>query len=931
MTAKMSKFRGGGGSLKKRRFALLLVAIFLLAIPFLAAANSPAFQSVFNPVLAQVQSMFPQADDVFVPNEALTVTTSGIAALSGLDIRPEATTFSGGWQHSLAIRSDGTLWAWGHNELGQTGITGLAIGWDSNQLTPAQVGTATNWAAVSAGNSHSLAIKSDGTLWEWGAAASGLQTTPAQVGTATNWTQVSAGAAHSLAIRLDGTLWSWGSNNNGLTGLGIDFDYDTGYGFQTTPAQVGTATDWMQVSAGYRHSLAIKSDGTLWSWGWNTYGATGLGTAVGTQLTPAQVGTATTWTAVSAGSTHSLAIRSDGTLWAWGFNGNGRTGLGTTTGDQTTPAQVGTATNWTAVSAGGAHSHAVRSDGTLWAWGENANGMTGLGTTTGFQTTPTQVGTATNWATVSAAGNSNFHEDGYSLAIRSDGTLWSWGHNDHGRTGLGTTTGNQLTPAQVGTATNWAAVSAGWIHSLAIKSDGTLWAWGGYSATGLGTDTGIQTTPAQVGTATDWTQVAAGQAHSLAIRSDGSLWGWGHNYNGQLGLDDTDDRLVPTLITGLLPPEPEINIAVTKDLVMPAGTITPDASFEFIITPYSFNNNTARASELPALNTIDSIVFAPSDEGTTTGATKTVTKTSNFLLGDTFIFPAAGYYTYRISELSGTFTNTDTETMVFDQTEYLVSFLVERRDEQLVVTSIDVQQVVAGIASEDKAHDLVFTNVFTRRIDRDPLDVFEQTGLQISKEVTGTIPDMSLYFDFDLILFVPDEVTTPTPVIYRAYVVETIAGVPTVVTSSENGTIAGTSTSGDFLAFSHDTTQVISLKHRQTLVFVDTHVGTRYIAIEHAVLEYRPSVTLTIDGIRGSVITAAENAANVRLSTEEQMLGEAANRADFVNENMEVLPTGFVTGNFLTVLAVLAVAVLLVLLSASRRRHREMELQVLSY
>ncbi|MCL2680059.1 MAG: hypothetical protein FWF11_01075 [Coriobacteriia bacterium] len=773
--------------------------------------------------------MFPQADDVFVPNEALTVTTSGIAALSGLDIRPEATTFSGGWQHSLAIRSDGTLWAWGHNELGQTGITGLAIGWDSNQLTPAQVGTATNWAAVSAGNSHSLAIKSDGTLWEWGAAASGLQTTPAQVGTATNWTQVSAGAAHSLAIRLDGTLWSWGSNNNGLTGLGIDFDYDTGYGFQTTPAQVGTATNWTQVSAGSNHSLGIRSDGTLW------------------------------------------------------------------------------------------------------AWGENANGMTGLGTTTGFQTTPTQVGTATNWATVSAAGNSNFHEDGYSLAIRSDGTLWSWGHNDHGRTGLGTTTGNQLTPAQVGTATNWAAVSAGWIHSLAIKSDGTLWAWGGYSATGLGTDTGIQTTPAQVGTATDWTQVAAGQAHSLAIRSDGSLWGWGHNYNGQLGLDDTDDRLVPTLITGLLPPEPEINIAVTKDLVMPAGTITPDASFEFIITPYSFNNNTARASELPALNTIDSIVFAPSDEGTTTGATKTVTKTSNFLLGDTFIFPAAGYYTYRISELSGTFTNTDTETMVFDQTEYLVSFLVERRDEQLVVTSIDVQQVVAGIASEDKAHDLVFTNVFTRRIDRDPLDVFEQTGLQISKEVTGTIPDMSLYFDFDLILFVPDEVTTPTPVIYRAYVVETIAGVPTVVTSSENGTIAGTSTSGDFLAFSHDTTQVISLKHRQTLVFVDTHVGTRYIAIEHAVLEYRPSVTLTIDGIRGSVITAAENAANVRLSTEEQMLGEAANRADFVNENMEVLPTGFVTGNFLTVLAVLAVAVLLVLLSASRRRHREMELQVLSY
>ncbi|MCL2679953.1 MAG: hypothetical protein FWF11_00525, partial [Coriobacteriia bacterium] len=428
MTARTPKSHGGGGLSRKPKLALLLAAILLLALPFIAAANSAAVQSVLEPITTQVAGIL-SAGDTFSAPDGSAVLGTGISSFDPFAIRPEATSFSAGNIHSLAIAADGTLWAWGAIENGRTGLGAIA----TIQLTPAQVGTATNWTQVSAGPVHSLAIKDDGTIWSWGwngngrtgfGIATGIQLTPAQVGTATNWTQVSAGWEYSLAIRSDGTLWAWGSNSQGQTGLGAS---------ATTPAQVGTATNWAAVSAGEFHSLAIRSDGTLWAWGLNGNGRTGLGTGTGNQTTPAQVGTATNWTQVSAGNNYSLAIRSDGTLWAWGNNAMGRTGLGTDTGIQTTPAQVGTATNWTAVSAGWEHSLAIRSDGTLWSWGWNNNGRTGLGTVAGNQLTPAQVGTATDWLLADAANGS------YSLGMRTDGTFWSWGLNSNGQLGKGIT------------------------------------------------------------------------------------------------------------------------------------------------------------------------------------------------------------------------------------------------------------------------------------------------------------------------------------------------------------------------------------------------------------------------------------------------------------------------------------------------------------
>ncbi|MEW6556881.1 MAG: hypothetical protein AB1349_05935 [Elusimicrobiota bacterium] len=348
---------------------------------------------------------------------------------------------------------------------------------------------------------------------------------------AQTWLKVSGGGYHTIAIKSDGTLWAWGYNGYGELGLG----YTTQ---RTTPTQVGTASNWSSVSCGVFHTIAIKTDGTLWAWGDNEYGQLGLGDTTD-RWTPTQVGTASNWSSVSGGEYHTIAIKTDGTLWAWGYNNYGQLGLGDTT-NRTTPIQVGTLTNWSSVSCGDYHTIAIKTDGTLWTWGWNYSGQLGLGDTTN-RTTPTQVGTASNWSSVSGG---EYH----TIAIKTDGTLWAWGGNGNGQLGLGDTT-DRNTPTPVGTLTNWSSVSCGWDHTIAIKSDGTLWAWGGndWGQLGLG-DTTNRTTPTQVGTASNWSSVSGGEYHTIAIKTDGTLWAWGRNDNGQLGLGDTTNRSTPTCV-----------------------------------------------------------------------------------------------------------------------------------------------------------------------------------------------------------------------------------------------------------------------------------------------------------------------------------------------------------------------------------------------
>jgi alpha-tubulin suppressor-like RCC1 family protein len=238
---------------------------------------------------------------------------------------------------------------------------------------------------------------------------------------------------------------------------------------QHVPAQVTGLSSVTAVTAGQMYSLAAKADGTVWAWGYGGYGSLGIGPLNGTEYyySPIQVPSLTGVTALEAGYFHSLAVKSDGTLWAWGDNVYGQVGDGTTT-RRYAPVRVGTLTGVAAVAAGYAHTLALRTDGTVWAWGRNDSGQLGDGTTT-HRSTPVQVAGLTGVVAVAAG-------DNHSLAVKSDGTLWVWGYNGYGQLGDGTTTARS-TPVRVTALSGVAGVAAGESHSLAVKSDGTVWAW----------------------------------------------------------------------------------------------------------------------------------------------------------------------------------------------------------------------------------------------------------------------------------------------------------------------------------------------------------------------------------------------------------------------------------------------------------------------
>ncbi|MCL2606010.1 MAG: hypothetical protein FWD93_01850, partial [Coriobacteriia bacterium] len=249
--------------------------------------------------------------------------------------------------HVLVLNPQGELFAWGNNEYGQVG--------DRTRITrfePRRIGTDT-WAAASAGPIHSLAINSRGELFAWGNnyrqqlgdGTRGQRRTPVRIGAArSSWIAISAGYRHSLAVNSSGELFAWGANNDGQLGDGTLTQ-------RRTPRRIGTASNWRTVSAGRNFSLAINSRGRLFAWGDNEGGQLGDGTLNGRRATPRRIGTASDWVTVTAGSNHALAINSRGQLFAWGANRNGQLGDGTRT-ERRAPRRIGTASNWTTVSAG---------------------------------------------------------------------------------------------------------------------------------------------------------------------------------------------------------------------------------------------------------------------------------------------------------------------------------------------------------------------------------------------------------------------------------------------------------------------------------------------------------------------------------------------------------------------------------------------------
>ena len=260
----------------------------------------------------------------------------------------------------------------------------------------------------STGLSYTMAVKDNGTLWGWGANTAGKigdggstgtnRSSPVQIGTLTNWKDVQAGLSTTMAIKTDGTLWVWGANTtNGLLGT----NESSGFAYNS-PIQLGTDTNWKQVSQRVNHAAAVKTNGELWMWGQGQSGQLGQN-SIAPRSSPVQVGTLTDWSSVSTGQSFTMAIKTNGTLWAWGLNASGQLGQNNTT-NRSSPVQIGTLTNWKQASIGNGIAMAVKTDGTLWTWGCNHVGQLGDGTTTS-RSSPVQVGSNSNWTKISVFNN----------------------------------------------------------------------------------------------------------------------------------------------------------------------------------------------------------------------------------------------------------------------------------------------------------------------------------------------------------------------------------------------------------------------------------------------------------------------------------------------------------------------------------------------
>jgi alpha-tubulin suppressor-like RCC1 family protein len=399
--------------------------------------------------------------------------------------------------------------------------------------------------------------------------------------------RVNAGGNHTVALKSDGSLWGWGENTFGQVGDGSVIS-------RNVPVRIGAETTWTAISAGFYHTMAIKADGTLWAWGDDTKGQLGDGSAASSQPAPVQIGTDSNWAEVAAGDFHTLARKTDGSLWAWGDNTSGQVGNGAVVpGIQAVPVRIGTATDWVAIAAGGSHSVALKGDHTLWGWGSNTAGQLGNSTNLDAAAPVPIVLPApfinNDWTYV-AAGQSN------TAALKTDGSLWSWGSNTFGQLGNGTVLNSNVPVREAGGATTWVAVAAGDFHAVGRRSDGTLWAWGGNASGQLGNGTNTDAlTPVRVNADTDWIDADAGSLHIVALKTDTTVWSWGDNASGQLGDGTNSAKNAPVLIpVTFVPLSPVVTASVsggngsissTNPLTVASGatasfTLLPDQGFK---------------------------------------------------------------------------------------------------------------------------------------------------------------------------------------------------------------------------------------------------------------------------------------------------------------------------------------------------------------
>ena len=391
-----------------------------------------------------------------------------------------------------AIKADGSLWAWGSNWNGA-----LGDGTTEDRTIPVKI--MDNVSSVSKESEHTMAIQTDGSLWAWGSNWNGVlgdgttenRTIPVKI--MDNVSSVSMGSGYTMAIQTDGSLWAWGSNWNGMLGDGTTED-------RAIPVKI--MDNVSSVSLGGSHTMAIQTDGSLWAWGSNRYGEIGDGTTINRNL-PVKIMDDIVYAWPTHGRT--TAVKTDGSLYAWGSNENGQLGDGTII-NRYSPVRI--MNGVTSVSMGFDYTMAVREDNSLWAWGANRHTygasmdqhVSRLGDGTMLDRhSPTKI--MDDIAAVSIG-------DGNNMAIKTDGSLWVWGNNFYGYSlaDLDTYGHDMNVPVKVmddvvmastGTFSNTYCTRH--FFTMALRSDGSLWAWGFNRHGQLGDGTNIsRNTPIRI-------------------------------------------------------------------------------------------------------------------------------------------------------------------------------------------------------------------------------------------------------------------------------------------------------------------------------------------------------------------------------------------------------------------------------------------------
>jgi alpha-tubulin suppressor-like RCC1 family protein len=506
--------------------------------------------------------------------------------------------------HALAVTSDGSVWAWGADDVSQSGDGGT-----TDLLVPTEISGLSNIISVYAGQLNGFAVDNSGNLYAWGDNTNGQlgdgtnnsESAPEAITSVTGVTKIASSPNFTLALKSDGTVWATGSNADGELGDGTQNDENF---FQQVPNLSGV----VDIAIGSGHALALLSNGTVWSWGYGGDGELGNGNYNSSSF-PQQILGLPAAVAVEAVNSQSFVILADGTIRCFGYDGQGQLGMGATVQDQTTPVTPAGVGNVLLLAAGSYHTVICTSTGAFYGWGDNTRyrvgedysldtnessytethdtiwqgftsvvsaetstlGLKNDGTVWGVGEGDNGVLGQGDWypseRPIQAIGLTDVTQlaAGYQIAfaIRSDGTLWSWGQNWNGQLASGNYNFENA-PTQITSLSGVTSVTGGDNHMLAIQSDGTVWASGDDSQGELGDGTTNQEdAPIEVFGLTDPIQVAAGNDTSFVLQSDGSVWAWGQNDMGQLGLGLIGNVQTPTQITSL-PPMVAISVHETN-------------------------------------------------------------------------------------------------------------------------------------------------------------------------------------------------------------------------------------------------------------------------------------------------------------------------------------------------------------------------------